>query len=227
MDEPRTAGKVVKIRSLPSEALDWDDYRLSVTAWAYWLGLGKRLQDPKAPQPATEFNESVRQAIVAIDARTDDPGLISIARALRLTSEERFYEAAVLWRQIVEDGMFVEYLKRMAKEVVGQRRKVAEEKSKSAPTDKASRSSHFLQEVAASVRRGLSKHGKPLTKTTFMSEMIAALGTRRKAFEKGEKVNWPWVSADGHSQPCPRNALFELVDGVFPRDRETALAEDA
>ncbi|HTV50755.1 MAG TPA: hypothetical protein VME21_06180 [Steroidobacteraceae bacterium] len=195
-----------------------------MTAWAYWLSLSSRLQDRTAPLAAAEFNESVRQAVTAIDARGDDPGVIAIARAVRLTAEESHWQAAVLWRQIIEDGTFADSLKRLAKAVVEQRRRAAEQRSRVKQTDKVSRSSSYLQETATSVRRSLSKSGKPLSKTHFMSEMIAALGSQRKAFEKGETVNWPWVNAEGRSQPCPRSALFDFVEGLFPRESSPAPA---
>jgi hypothetical protein len=214
MTQSRTSPKVVKIRSLPSDALRWNDRRLSITCWGYWLAIGKRLYDRTTA--ADELADRLRRTAVAVDSHTSNPGVIAIARALRLTGEGKLRDAAPLWRQMIEERTFVDDFKRMAEEVMTLRRRKAEARTPGAPrADQSLRTAHFMHEAGQRAHSSLSRQGKPTTKSTFLSEMVAVLGSERKAFEQGEDIDWPWVSAEGKSRPCPRAALFEFVETQF------------
>jgi hypothetical protein len=212
MSLPRRSMKVVRIRSLPADAARWDDRRLAIACWAYWLAIGKRLYErTTAPE---ELTDRLRRTVIAIDSNTSNPGVIAIARALRLTGAGKLREAAPLWRQMVEERTFVDSLKLMAEEIITLRRRKAESRGASR-ADQGQRTAHFMHEAALRAHSSLSRQGKPANKSTFLSEMIAVLGSERRAFEEGVSVEWPWVSAEGKSQPCPRAALFEFVETQF------------
>jgi hypothetical protein len=211
--QSRAAMKIVRIRSLPREALRWDDRRLAIACWGYWLAIGKRLYNrTTAPD---ELADRLRRTVIALDTHTSNPGVIAIARALRLTGEGRLRDAAPLWRQMIEEQTFVDDLKRMAEEIMTLRRAKAEIRNGAPRADQGQRTAHFMHAAGLRAHSSLSRQGKPATKSTFLSEMIAVLGSDRKAFEQGQEVDWPWVSAEGKSQACPRAVLFEFVESQF------------
>jgi hypothetical protein len=159
----------------------------------------------------TQIKERLRLATIGLETYVNDATNLPIAKALSLTAQRRYQDAAILWREIIKQGAVLVSLKVIARKWHESQANLEKGRLKAGNTNtrdgtrRPRASMPALIELGNLVYSNMKKAKEPLTMEQFIKRFDETLEINYQKAVNGSLAAWPFKDKSARPVKCPRS----------------------